>query len=631
MAQAQGSREMALEARLLEQLQAEWAIATDWTVRCLMNQGILIVLVQHPLVAQLSLVDPRPIFAIIESAFHREASIREWAAQAAGLYAVRIYIRQQGQPEPYGFYRFTWEDSALQAGSLVLARTSPVAPVQPSPVGVVENQPTQDRPGSTPVGAAQSPKPLSDSHPATPEPIPLQPTPVGQTAAPPSSPPQAAQAEVLEAEITAQPPKRWGTNLSYALAAGVAAALLLVGGGGYALSRPCVVGRCEVLAIARQMQATAMGQATPGQSAETVLEAYDAMMEASYLLDRIPSWSPHYTEAQDILAELTQESQKLERVVQAQRLAMAAAVQSQNPPHPITTWREIKQNWQAAIAQLEQVPQNSPVYPLAQRKLTEYRANLGQIDQRILKEIEAQEWVDLARESAESAETRQDIVTSIPGLQQVRQNWQSVINALQRVPNGTMAYAEAQQLLALYRPRLELAEEQLRQEQASMQRYNQAQSLASAAQSAERQNSWSQAVGQWEQALAEVRQIPEGTVSFERVQPLVNSYETALQQAQMNLEFQDTLTDLERLCSGSPRRCLLSRRDGQMRVTFTHAYEQFLATASASAPLSQLDPMLEAIAHVSDRTRIPIAVHEANGTLIGVYDPDSSRYVPRLN
>jgi|GEM_PF-1968017 len=644
MAQARGSVGVDLERRLLEQLQAEWAIATSWTVHCLVNQGILLVLVQHPPVADPAAIDQRHIFSIIESAFHRDAKIQQWAEQYPDLYAIRIFVREQGQTEPYGFYRFTWNEAAenvIQPGSLVLtgqpaiasstpklaARSASVqsASVQSASAPVEGDRPVSEPPPQTPQ------TPPQDEHP---DPIPLQTTPI--TAERPKNP-QAQRdqrdpdLEILDAEITTHSHKPGRLNLRYGLAAGLAAAMLLVGGGGYALSRPCVVGSCEDLAIARQMQGTAMEQIAPGQSAQTVLEGYDALMEASYLLDRIPSWSPHYTKAQGILAELTQEAQKLERVVQAQRLAMAAAVQSQNPPHPLTVWREVKQNWQEAIAQLERVPEDSPVYPLAQRKLEEYRANLGQIDQRILKEIEAQEWVELARTTAENAETRQDIVTSVPGLQQVRQNWQSVINALQRVPSGTMAHAEAQQLLALYQPQLQLAEEQLQQEQASVQRYTEAQSLADAAQNAERQNAWGQAVGQWQQALEEVRQIPENSAAFERVQPLVNSYETALNQAQANLVLQDTLTDLEQICSGSPRRCLLDRQETQVRVTITHAYELFLADNSAEASLNQLSPVMEAIAKVGDRTRIPIAVHEASGDLIGIYDPDTNRYVPWLD
>ncbi|MBE9102805.1 hypothetical protein [Vacuolonema iberomarrocanum] len=615
MAQAQGSVEMALEARLLEYLQAEWAIATDWTVRCLVSQGILVVLVQYPSVTDTHAIDSRHIFSIVESAFHRDAEIRAGAERYSDLHAVRVYVRQEGEADPHGFYRFTWDDGASNQASTERLMLSGETPNFASDSNTVAESAGAVPPPHTP--------PSSPSR----DPIPLKTTPVGRGRARKTRTKRDPDWDILDAEIKAVPRRR-RANSGSILAAGLAATILLLGGGGYALSRPCVVGTCDALAIAQQMESTAMRQIAPGQSAQTVLEAYNTLMEASYLLDRIPNWSPHYTEAQEILTELMQESQKLERVVQAQRLAMAAAVQSQNPPHPLTVWREIKQNWQAAIAQLEQVPDHSPVYPLAQRKLTEYRANLSQIDHRILKEIEAQEWVDLARETAEQAETRQDIVTSVPGLRRVRQNWQSVINALSNVPSGTMAHAEAQQLLALYRPQLELAGERLQQEQASMQRFSQAQSLADIAQTAEQQNAWDQAVGQWQRALDEVQQIPEDSVSYEQVQPLVNSYQTALDQALNNLGFQDTVTSLERLCSGSPRRCLLSRQDDQMRVTITNAYEQELAGSNTTAPLSQLDPLIEQIARVSDRTRIPVSVYEASGELIGIYDPNANRSTP---
>jgi hypothetical protein len=609
MAQVQGSVEAALEERLLEHLQVEWAIA-EWAVCCLMSQGMLVVLVHHPPATGATTIDPRHIFSIVESAFYRDAAIRGAAAQFPDLYAIRVYVQRQGESEPHGFYRFTWDRGERipdSTGNLALSGTPSL---------------TSERTTTAKSAEADTP-PHTDS--SSRNPIPLKTTPVGRNRTRHTRTKRAPDLEILEAEVQSIPKRR--SRSGYTLAAGLAAAILLLGGGGYALSRPCVMGDCAALAIAQQMQGTAMSQIVPGQSAQTVLEAYNNLMEASYLLDRIPSWSPHYTEAQDILAKLLQESQKLERVVQAQQLAMTAAVQSQNPPHPLTVWREIKQNWQAAIAQLDQVPDDSPIYPLAQRKASEYRANLSQIDQRILKEIEAQEWVDLARQTAAQAETRQDIVTSVAGLQRVQQNWQSVINALSKVPSGTMAHAEAQQLLALYRPQLDLATEQFQQEQTSIQRFTQAQSLANTAQTAEQQNAWDQAVGQWQQALDEVQQIPEDSLSFDRAQPLVNSYGTALNQALANLEFQDTLTSLERLCSGSPRRCLLSRQDNQVRVTITNAYEQSLAGSNTTAPVSQLDPLIEQIARVSDRTQIPISIYKADGELIGIYNPDANRVV----
>ncbi|MBD1911941.1 MULTISPECIES: hypothetical protein [unclassified Leptolyngbya] len=620
MTTTQFSELRSLEKQLQENLRAVLPESLHWPVQCAAKEGKLLVAVQH---APQERVNQSLVFKVLEMAMRQEPSIQAWMARSPDLYAVHFYVRRLGEIEPYGFYRMAW-DSVFSSDGIASAPTTGIPPFSPSPaIHPISTDPQSDLPESP---ALASPAFLT-----------VLPTPTDEP-----------RLEVVDVEAT-EIPVRWRLPWKrvriprMVVAGAIAAAAMLTVGGTYALTRPCVVGRCTALDTAQQLQTTASEKMTAGKSAQDVVAAYESLVEASYLLARIPSWSPHYEVAQGLLNTYEIDAQKLERVVLAQRLAMQAAVKSQNPPHPLSVWREVQQGWRAAIAQLENVPQNSPVHDLAQYKLKEYRANLGQIDLRIRREVEAQERVTMARKAAKEAETRQSIAQSDEGLERIRATWQSVLAILAQVPNGTMAYAEALQLSELYRPQLQAAEDRLRLEGQANNRYDRAIALATAAQAAERRNQWGEAVAQWQLALAQLQQLEKGSTAFERGQSLKASYQAALTNAQERLRvssaLQAALQELDPLCGGQPRACTYEPVDNRVQVRMTRAYEQALdqAMANSGAPLddttrmSYMNPLLQAIASVGEFSNAPIELYEAEGNLFGIYDPQMNGFVPQLN
>ncbi|MEG5163147.1 TerD family protein [Microcoleus sp. AT3-A2] len=83
------------------------------------------------------------------------------------------------------------------------------------------------------------------------------------------------------------------------------------------------------------------------------------------------------------LVPVAQNLQAAESLATAQKLAMEAAVVVQKPPHPIEVWQQSQSKWQQAIALLEAIDSRTPVYNLAQNKLSNYRANHAVISQRV--------------------------------------------------------------------------------------------------------------------------------------------------------------------------------------------------------------------------------------------------------
>ncbi len=83
------------------------------------------------------------------------------------------------------------------------------------------------------------------------------------------------------------------------------------------------------------------------------------------------------------LVPVQQNLQAAESLATAQKLAMEAAVVVQKPPHPIEVWQQSQSKWQQAIAVLEAIDSRTPVYNLAQNKLSNYRINRAVINQRV--------------------------------------------------------------------------------------------------------------------------------------------------------------------------------------------------------------------------------------------------------
>ncbi|MEG4457237.1 TerD family protein [Microcoleus sp. N9_A1] len=123
-----------------------------------------------------------------------------------------------------------------------------------------------------------------------------------------------------------------------------------------------------------------------------LLRSFDRRLKETIAnLDKIPNFPGFgYQQARADLLQLrpslvpvAQNLQAAESLATAQKLAMEAAVVVQKPPHPIEVWQQSQSKWQQAIALLEAIDSRTPVYNLAQNKLSNYRANRAVISQRV--------------------------------------------------------------------------------------------------------------------------------------------------------------------------------------------------------------------------------------------------------
>ena len=175
-------------------------------------------------------------------------------------------------------------------------------------------------------------------------------------------------------------------KIPLAIAASLGVLVLGIGAGAIALMRSGneTLKQAKILAVETQN----VGKTTD----VNLLRSFDKRLKETIAnLEKIPNFPGFgYQQARADLLTLRpslvpvqQNLQAAESLATAQKLAMEAAVVVQKPPHPIEVWQQSQSKWQQAIALLEAIDSRTPVYNLAQNKLSNYRANRAVISQRV--------------------------------------------------------------------------------------------------------------------------------------------------------------------------------------------------------------------------------------------------------
>lgn len=580
-------------------LQLKFSPNSPLQVRCLLKDETLVILAQHPADVML---DSQHIFSYLEQTL--------LAQHQVVMQHVKMYLRIAGQKQPYASHAFTVEPTPTAIPGEEKFNISYIPNVfSPEATDNVET-------------ANQDSEEPASPHPWD-EPIPGAELPAD---------------ELLETEetSTSSTAKTKMTMLPL-IVAGAGLSLAVFFTTLYVLTRPCVLGRqCTAIAIAEELSQESAQTLQNPESGKAVLEAQEQLDEAINLLVSIPWWSRHHSQAQTLLQSYQTQADKVDEMVTALKTAARAAYKSENPPHPASRWIEVQGLWREAIAKLEQLPTNSHLQPLAKQKIKEYKAALAQTNQRLVKEREARERLRVAKDAALIAEARQGVAQSLPHWQLVYATWQTALNRLKEIPQGTTAYEEAQNLTALYLPKMATARDRKTQEQIATNAYNQGLRLAQLAQTSQSSNQWTAALVHWRNALTYVNQVPSNTFYYTKAQSLVPPYTNALKQAQTQLQWavkvQQARRDLNQTCYSKTQVCNYTIENNVIKVRLTPAYVEQVRQAALVAQSSRdanaqeglvnhILTLGEALEAISDNARIRVEVYNPDGTLIETHAP----------
>lgn len=508
----------------------------------------------------------------------------DWQGDSGCQLGVRIYLKVRDAAQPYGIRSFTW--SRLESG-----RATP-----------------DHQAAGSPLCGAEARSALPDAA------IQLAPKPTWRGWVSPW----------LNNQVTALVANYW--------AGGVAVLMLVVSGClVYGFTRPCVVGGCDRLERSRAFYQLAQ-TALRADSTNTNVVAVQADLQAAVdLLTPIPIWSVHYGSAQAGLDRYSPVLASLKTVLQAQQKAFSAAQLSQTPPHPVERWVTIHLLWQQAIDQLTTIGLPSPAYDYAQKKLMVYRANYSLIGGRVMAEEAAEANFNTAIQTAQLARQRMDSSHSLAGWQVATKAWQAAITQLSLIPQGTLIYPQAQAHLQDYRQQLARSLNQVAIETASTHRYDQAMQAARMAAARGAKGQWRLAVGDWQQALAYIQQIPVDRTLFKEVPTLVETYQTNLGYAQTQMKRSQSLvgvtTALGKICGAA--NCTVAADNDQIRLNLPFAYAQGLKQALSlpqQGGSNQLGPglksLIDTIINVSHQLKQVVVIYDGEGHLVARYQPD---------
>lgn len=652
-------------------------VPEETAVQCAVSRGKLMVLVESP---HADTVPANHVFAHVETLVRHRLEIEGLPVEAEFLgatgnpVAIKVYLKQQGSPKPSAVHRFNWllqdssgpillDDTDLneQAFEPFLNQPPEIAPdslfgdldddlddnIDEDEVtgDLSENEFLSGKEALFGEDLESSEDLLSGETSSVDELLNLEGL-YGDSSVDVGDAGDVGEAvAVEEAEDEADfddydhPDRRITPGL---MAAGITVAAVF-GVLGYGLSRPCVIGGCDRIERAQALGDAALISLREQPSAQTVLAMGDQLNTAVKTLKPIPPWSRHHGRAQALLAEYQGDADLLNKVAAVQQNALAAANESQNPPHPIAHWQGIAERWRATIDQLEEIPVGSPIYSaFVAPKLEEYRNNLVTIEGRILAEQTAEGNLNQAQLTASLAKDQAEIANALPAWKTALDSWNQAVKQLRQIPQGTLAYGEARQLEPQYEAGLASVRARYQQEQAADQFYNEAIRHAATARQYEADDQWTLAMLSWRDAITQAKGVTKGSSRYGDSQNLLKTYEPALAEAQENLRlalrFRKAEDNFGRICK--PTFCDFGLKGGTVQLALAQGYDA-LADFSIADPntrpgisvpasdqmIAEVNQLLQEVINIGKRTQLPIELYSAKGEFIARFSPELEGYV----
>jgi hypothetical protein len=391
---------------------------------------------------------------------------------------------------------------------------------------------------------------------------------------------------------------------------------VIFGGSAFFLTRSCVIGGCQELQIAEQTQSESQQIMRRAKSEKELLAVQQQLETTVSSLKVIPQWSPRYQQAQELTLSVSGLSEKIRLVVKALQTGALAEQKTQTPAQSVEELRARQNLWRQAIAPLESIKSGHELYGLVQENLPNYKRNLQTLNQQLLKEETWLKKLATTKVLADANIKREANAKSGNDWQKVKSDWQTVVNTLKSIPQGSAGYQEAQNLLTDYQPKLILASDRARKESDAATIYQQALNMASQAKVHGQKNQWQEAVASWQQALDMANKIPQDSFYYNQAQSLIPPYSTALGQAQEKFQLYGNLTktraDLNTTCVNGIRFCVFNIENKGIIVRLTPEYDKQLESDNPNIQ-SHFQALRDALGVISENAKLPLFVYNSQG------------------
>lgn len=217
--------------------------------------------------------------------------------------------------------------------------------------------------------------------------------------------------------------------------------------------------------------------------------------------------------------------------------ALNSAKQKYQQAKTSTTKSEAIAQWQAAIDQLQEVPQPTLAGRMTQTKLKAYERDFQQIAGVTAGGERTQLLIETAKQLAlTAAELAQNPPHSANKWQEIAKLWEDAIAQLEKIQLEDAGFAESSKLLAAYKKNLVLIRLRLEDEQESVEALDEAQNsmqrffaYAPTTFSAENRNS---IIAELQGITNQLKKVKPGTTAYPEAQTLLQSAQKKLQQLQ---------------------------------------------------------------------------------------------------
>lgn len=605
-----------LEQDLQTRLNAEPSLSQPMQIRCVLKEGILIVLVQH---GAPTLPYPRKVFRAIREFIQDTDTLQQ---------QVLMYLRVEGSNQPYAFHTLTEESKPAEKQTPPVVAADIEDLENPEHSEPDEEEYDVDFAESLPMATeseaeeAEYDDDFIEDPEAEEEDLGFE----GFTS-------MEDGFEDDDDDVVETGDRRFGRAT---LAFAACLALAVSGTALYVVTRPCVLDGCATMDRADELSDKAVTTFQGIPTGQEILTAQGQLKEAIAELESIPLWSPRYTEAQGRLKDYRDLSISLNKVINALYKASDAANMSQNPPFTAEKWAQIADQWQSAIAGLSEIPPQDFFHPFAQSKIDSYERNFNSINARLTQEEEAIEILAQAKEAAKIAQVQQGVAQSLDSWEEAYLSWSNALQKLESIEEGTTAYDEAQDLISSYVPQMSDSKEQQDKESFARDIYNQGIRIAQLAKDAEIAENWEEATFHWRNAIRYMEEVPDDTYQAALAKPAIARFGQAVENSQVQLQLYTRLrqaeTDLIRTCAGDPNICTFTIDARAINVRLTAAYVnevqetavQASATNNSDAKIRILDHIAtleQALEVISKNTNVPVQVYDVNGVLLVDYKP----------
>ncbi|MBW4427923.1 MAG: hypothetical protein KME50_26640 [Nostoc desertorum CM1-VF14] len=428
------------------------------------------------------------------------------------------------------------------------------------------------------------------------------------------------------------PTSKPASQIKLILLGAALAGIVILGGGAYFLTPPCVMSKCKEIQNAEQLKTKSPQRMRRAKSEKELVALQQELAAANVALDVIPSWSPRSQVSEELKASLSGRSEKINQVVKALQTASLATQKTQTPAYSLEELQARQHLWRQAIAPLEIISPDSELYGLVQGKLLNYRVRLHAVNQQIFAEEKWLKKLTAAKAVANAAENRQATAKSLNDWQKTQSTWLVAINALNSIPRTSPGYQEAEKLLVDYKPKFVTARDRATKERLAIKAYQQTISTAKQAKVYEQQNQWQAAATYWDQALQTAKQISQDSLYYAQAQSLIEPYSVALKQAQEKVQvvssLEQTRTDLDKTCINEIRICTFSIDNAVIIVRLTPEYDQIRQNNLAN-PYSEnsgsdttvdvtnhLQILREALAVIGDNANLSLFLYDSQEQVI---------------